>query len=170
MFILCKHICTTDRPVVQITATTGGCDYVSVSWTTAGSSDVCRPVQYNVTLSSSMINMAAVVTSTNTHRFNGLPDDTQFTVTVIGFNVMGLASDPLSTSVVTVGVCESTCIAKCLTVCIYTYIANHCKPLIKCIFVLYLTCPRKPTVSALNILRNGNIQFIMTLLYLTAAT
>ena len=106
--------------MVQITATTGGCDYVSVSWTTAGSSDVCRPVQYNVILSSSMINMTAVVTSMNTHRFNGLPDDTQFTVTVIGFNVMGLASDPVSTSVVTMGVCESMCIAKCLTVCIHT--------------------------------------------------
>ena len=67
-----------------------------------------------------MINMAAVVTSMNTHRFNGLPDDTQFNVTVIGVNVMGLASDPVSTSVVTMGVCESMCIAKCLTVCIHT--------------------------------------------------
>ena len=114
------YVRTTDRPVVQITTTTGGCDYVSVSWTTAGSSDVCRPVQYSVALSSSMINMAAVVTSTNTHRFNGLPDDTQFTVTVIGINVMGLASNPSSTSVVTMGVCESMCIAKCLTVYMYS--------------------------------------------------
>ena len=103
--------------MVQLTATTGGCDFVSVSWTTTGNSDVCRPVQYNVILSSSMINMTAVVTSMNTHRFNGLPDDTQFTVTVIGYNMIGLASDPVSTSVVTIGVCESMCIAKCLTVC-----------------------------------------------------
>ena len=106
--------------MVQITTTTGGCDYVSVSWTAAGSSDVCRPVQYNVTFSSSMINMGTVVTSMKTHHFTGLPDDTQFTVTVTGINVMGLASDPVSTSVVTVGVCESMCIAKCLTVCIHT--------------------------------------------------
>ena len=108
--------------MVQITATTGGCDYVSVSWTTAGSSDVCTPVQYNVTLSSSMINMAAVVTSMKTHHFTGLPDDTQFTVTVVGFNVMGFASDSVSASVVTMGNCESMCIAKCLTVCIYTWL------------------------------------------------
>ena len=113
------YICTTDKPVVQITTTTAGCDYVSVSWMVTGNTDVCRPVQYNVTLSSSMINMAAVVTSMTTHRFNGLPDDTQFTVTVIGINVMGLASDLSSTSVVTMGVCESMCIAKCLTVCRY---------------------------------------------------
>ena len=96
--------------MVQITATTEGCDYVSVSWTTTGSSDVCRPVQYNVTLSSSMMNIAAVVTSMKTYRFNGLPNDTQFSVTVIGFNVMGLASNPVSASVVTMGVCESMCI------------------------------------------------------------
>ena len=114
------YICTTDRPLVQITSTTGGCNYVSVSWTTAGSSDVCAPVQYNVTLSSSIVNMAAVVTSMNTYHFNGLPNDTQFTVTVIGINVMGLASDPVSASVVTMGVCESMCIAKCLTVCMYS--------------------------------------------------
>ena len=106
--------------MVQITATTGGCDYVSVSWTTAGSSDVCAPVQYIVTLSSSIINMGVVVTSINTHRFNGLPDDIQFTVTVIGINMMGLASNPVSTSVVTMGVCESMCIAKFLTVCMYS--------------------------------------------------
>ena len=119
-FYVYIYVRTTDRPVVQITATTEGCDYVSVSWTTAGSSDVCRPVQYNVTLSSSMISMAAVVTSMNTHRFTGLPDDTQFSVTVIGINMMGLVSDPVSTSVVTMGVCESMCISKCLTVFIHT--------------------------------------------------
>ena len=95
-----------DKPVIEITAV-GGCGYVNVSWTTAGSSDMCRPVQYNVTLSSSMMNVAAVVTSMNTHRFTGLSDDTQFTVIAIGINVMGLASDPVSTSVKTMMVCES---------------------------------------------------------------
>ena len=109
-----------DRPVVEITTAMGGCGYVSVSWTATGNSDVCRPIQYNVTLSSSMINMDAMVTSMNFHRFNELPNNTQFTVTVIGINVMGLASDPVSVSVVIVGNCESMCIAKCLTVCIYT--------------------------------------------------
>ena len=95
-----------DRPVIEITAT-GGCGYVSVSWMVSGNIDVCRPVQYNVTLSSSIININAVITSKNTHRFNELPDDTQFTVTVIGIYAMGLASDPVSTSVVTAGICES---------------------------------------------------------------
>ena len=114
------YICTTDKPVVQITTTTAGCDYVSVSWMVTGNIDVCAPVQYNVTLSSSIINISALITSMNTHRFNGLPDDTQFSVTVTGINVMGLASDPVSASVVMMGVCESMCIAKCLTVFIYS--------------------------------------------------
>ena len=95
-----------DKPVIEITAV-GGCGYVSVSWTATGNSDVCRPVQYNVTLSSSMMNMATVVTSMNTYRFNELPNNTQFNVTVTGINVMGLASDPVSTSVKTMMVCES---------------------------------------------------------------
>ena len=97
-----------DKPVVEITAT-GGCGYVNVSWTATGNSDVCRPVQYNVTLSSSMINMDAVVTSMNFYHFTGLPDDTQFTVIVTGINLMGLASDPVFTSVKTMMVCESMC-------------------------------------------------------------
>ena len=92
--------------MIEITAT-GGCGYVSVSWMVTGNIDVCAPVQYNVTLSSSMINMDAVVTSMNTHRFTGLPDDTQFTVTVTGIYAMGLASDSDSTSVKTMMVCES---------------------------------------------------------------
>ena len=92
--------------MIEITAT-GGCGYVSVLWMVTGNIDVCRPVQYNVTLSSSMIKMESVVTSMNTHRFNRLPDDTQFTVTVTGIYAMGLASYSNSTSVKTMVVCES---------------------------------------------------------------
>ena len=88
-----------DRPVVEITAVAGGCGYVSVSWTATGNSDVCSPVQYNVTLSLSTMDMTVSITSMNTHRFTELPDDTQFTVTVIGINMMGVVSDPVSTSV-----------------------------------------------------------------------
>ena len=95
-----------DEIVIEITAT-GGCGYVSVSWMVTGNIDVCMPMQYSVTLSSSMINMNAVVTSMNFHRFTGLPDDTQFTVTVTGIYAMGLASDSDSTSVKTMMVCES---------------------------------------------------------------
>ena len=93
--------------VIEIT-TTGGCGYVNVSWTATGNTDVCAPVQYNVILSSSSINMAAGVTSGSTHYFNELPDDTQFTVTVIGIYSMGLANDSNSTSVKTKGNC--TCV------------------------------------------------------------
>ena len=102
---VCVYVLYIDKPVVEITAI-GGCGYVNVSWTATGNSDVCRPVQYNVTLSSSLINMDAVVTSMNFYHFNGLPDDARFTVIVIGINVMGLASDPVFTSVKTM-VCES---------------------------------------------------------------
>ena len=91
---------TSDRPVVEITAATAVCGYVSVSWTATGNSDVCRPVQYNVTLSSSSaMDMTVSITSMNTHNFTELPDDTQFTVTVISINMMGIVSDPVSTSV-----------------------------------------------------------------------
>ena len=92
--------------MIEITAT-GGCGYVSVSWNATGNIDVCRPVQYIVTLSSSMMKMDSVVTSMNTHHFTGLPDDTQFTVTVTGIYAMGLASDSVSTFVKTMMVCES---------------------------------------------------------------
>ena len=103
---VCVYVIYIDKPVIQITAV-GGCRYVNVSWTATGNSDVCRPVQYNVMLSSLMINMTAVVTPMNFYHFNGLPDDTQFNVIVIGINVMGFASDPVSTSVETMMVCES---------------------------------------------------------------
>ena len=90
-----------DKPVVEITATTGGCGYVSVSWTETGKSDVCSPVQYNVTLSSSStINMTVSITSMNTYNFTELSDDSQFSVTVIGIN-LGVASYPVSALVTT---------------------------------------------------------------------
>ena len=102
---VCSYI---DRPVVKITIATAGCGYVGVSWTATGNSDVCSPVQYNVTLSSSTLNMTVSITSVNTHNFTELPDDTQFTVTVIGINMIEVASDPVSTSVRSN--CESMCI------------------------------------------------------------
>ena len=89
-----------DIPVVEITATTAGCDYVSVSWTTTGSSNMCGPVRYNVTLSSSSSTMDVIISnsSINTHRFTVLPNNTQFNITVIGINLMGIASEPASAS------------------------------------------------------------------------
>ena len=93
-----------DRPVIEITAS-GGCGYVVVSWTSTGSSDMCSTVRYDVTLSSSMINMTESNTSMNTHRFTKLLNNTQFKVTVIGYNMMGHASDSVSTSVETNNMC-----------------------------------------------------------------
>ena len=101
-------VCYVDRPVVEITAVAGGCGYVSVSWTATGNSDVCSPVQYIVTLSSSTMNITVTTIPMNTHNFTELPDDTQFTVTVIGINMMGVVSDPVSTSMRSN--CESMCI------------------------------------------------------------
>ena len=98
---LANSITYIDIPVVEITRITAGCEYVSVSWIVTGSSDVCTPIQYDVMLSSSMMNMNATVTSMNTHLFTKLPDDTQFTITIIGINMIGDASDSVSTSVIT---------------------------------------------------------------------
>ena len=97
--IIIMYIHYVDRPVVEITAVVGGCRYVSVSWTATDIGNVCSPVQYNVTLSSSTMNMTVSITSMNTHNFTELPEDTQFTVTVIGINMIRVVSDPVSTSV-----------------------------------------------------------------------
>ena len=92
-----------DRPVVEVTAT-GGCGYVSVSW---NATDVCSPIRYNITLSSSNMDITVSITSMNTHSFNALPNNTQFTVTVIGIDMMGVVSGPVSTSVETNENCRS---------------------------------------------------------------
>ena len=128
---ICMFVCYVDIPVVEITTATAGCGYVSVSWTATGNSDVCSPVQYNVTLSSSTMDMTVSITSMNTHRFTELPDDTQFIVTVIGINMMGVVSDPVSTVVTTNENCESMCITP-FKVCMC--VPYHHKLLIKFIF------------------------------------
>ena len=58
-----------DRPVVKITAAMGGCGYVYASWTTTGSSDVCRIAQYYVTLSSATVNLIISISGMNSHNF-----------------------------------------------------------------------------------------------------
>ena len=91
--------------MIEITAS-GGCGYVFLSWTSTVIGDMCRTVRYNVTLSSSMINMTESYTSMNTHYFYGLPNNTQFNVTVVGYNMIGRTSDPVSTSVETNNMCK----------------------------------------------------------------
>ena len=93
--------------MVKITATTGGCGYVYVSWTITGSSSVCRITQYNVTLSSATVNVTISSCRVNSHNFTGLPDDTLCNVTVTGINMTGFVGVPDSTSVKTM-ICIST--------------------------------------------------------------
>ena len=100
---VCTYICMNiyiDKPVIEITAT-GRCGHVDVSWTSTNNDDVCSPVQYNVTLSSSSSTMDVIISnsSINTHRFTVLPNNTRFNITVIGINLMGIASEPASASV-----------------------------------------------------------------------
>ena len=81
-------ICTNvERPVVEITTTTGECGYVYVSWSVTDS-DVCSIGRFNVTLSSKDIPVS-VISQMNSHNFTGLPDDTLFNVTVIGIILTG---------------------------------------------------------------------------------
>ena len=85
--------------MVKIKATTIGCESVYVSWTTTGSSDVCKITQYNVTLSSTSINVILSISGINSHNFTGLPDDTLFNVTITGINMTGFVGVPDSISV-----------------------------------------------------------------------
>ena len=51
--------------------------------------------------------MTKSITSMNTHRFTKLPNNTPFNVTVVGYNMMEISSDPVSTSVETNNMCMS---------------------------------------------------------------
>ena len=94
----------------------GGCEYVYVLLTAAGSSDVCRITQYNVTLLSATINMTMLSSGMNSHNFTGLPNDTLFNVTVTGINAMGDVGIPDSTSVRTM-----TCISMYIIIINYVW-------------------------------------------------
>ena len=104
-----------DQPVVKITTITIGCGYVHVSWTAAGSSDVCGIMQYNVTLSSATVNMTISSCEMNSHNFTGLLDDTLFTVTVTGIKIR------------CVGIPDSTSVRTpiCISMYIHTYIHTY---------------------------------------------
>ena len=80
-----------ERPVVNITTATGGCRYVSVTWSVIGNAnddDMCGIGSFNIKLTSVDISMT-VITGMLSYNFTGLPDDTVFNVTVIGINVIG---------------------------------------------------------------------------------
>ena len=93
-----------------MTAVTGGCGYVNVSWNVTGNDDECV-VYYDVTLSYVTMDdnvTESMITTMNSSTFTGLPDDTQINITVTAIGIMeGILSDN-STSVNTVAF-ESAC-------------------------------------------------------------
>ena len=123
--------------MINTVTATGGCGYVSVSWTVINNvpdDDMCKIGHFNVTLSSVGVSMTVriVVFSYN---FTGLPDDTLFNVTVIGTsinekNVIKSAFISVTTSSI-----ESMCnvATKCTyTVYICTYAYAHYSVEAKC--------------------------------------
>ena len=63
----------TDVPVVEITTATGGCGYVSVSWTVPDDNDACPVRAYTIKLlSSTMDELASTMLSLNEHTFSEL--------------------------------------------------------------------------------------------------
>ena len=114
-----------DPPVVKITAATGGCGYVYVSWNVTNNIELCQIVQYNVTLSSSTVNIIISSSEMNSHNFTELSGDTLFNVTVTGINAMGFASNPDSTSIRTM-------------ICISTYICTYmCSDIVHIVCFMY---------------------------------
>ena len=76
--------------MIEITAATGGCGYVYVSWSVTDSDldDACGIARFNVTLSSVDITMS-VISVMLSHNFTGLPDNALFNVTVTGISLTG---------------------------------------------------------------------------------
>ena len=90
----------TDVPVVEITTATGGCGYVSVSWTVPDDNDACPVRRYTIKLlSSTMDELARGRISHNQYTFNGLSFNTLFYVTVFSNNAYVAHSNSVTTSV-----------------------------------------------------------------------
>ena len=78
-----------DIPAVEITTATGGCGYVYVSWTVLGNNDICEITTFHLTLVSLVMGKPMGPTTQKStdmysYNFTGLPDDTQFDISVIG--------------------------------------------------------------------------------------
>jgi len=76
-----------DIPVIEAVKVTGGCGYVSVTWTAIKYGSV----NFNVTLSSTVAMDMMITTLNNFYNFTGLPDNTQYDVTVFGTNICGIS-------------------------------------------------------------------------------
>ena len=76
--------------MVEITAVSGGCRYVNISWSTTGNNDECSVFSYNVTLSYVTMDdhvTQSMITIMNSSTITGLPDDTQVNITVTGIGI-----------------------------------------------------------------------------------
>ena len=110
-----------DVPVIEITAT-GGCGYVSVSWAVIGNNDACPVHFYTIKLlSSTMDELYSIKTTNNKQRkFNELPFNTLFYVTVLSHNVIRALSNSFTTSVRTLdlkGMYKYNCTSIITTFC-----------------------------------------------------
>ena len=77
-----------DVPVVEITTATGGCGYVSVSWTVPDDNDACPVRSYTIKLlSSTMDELVSFITTQNQRSFSELSFNTLFYVTVFSHSV-----------------------------------------------------------------------------------
>ena len=86
--------------MVEITAT-GGCGYVSVSWTVIDNNDICEIADFNVLLVSVPTGITEQIsTDKYSYNFTGLSDDTLFRIGIIGSSEL-INTDPVYTSVIT---------------------------------------------------------------------
>ena len=86
--------------MVEITTATGGCGYVSVSWTVPEDNDACPVRLYNIKLlSSTMDELTNIIITSNQHTFNGLPFNALFYVTVFSYYAHVALSNSVTTSV-----------------------------------------------------------------------
>ena len=85
--------------MIEITTATGGCGYVSVSWTVPDDNDACPVRSYGIKLSSTMNELYSVRIASNQHTFDGLSFNTLFYVTVFSHYAYVAHSNSVTTSV-----------------------------------------------------------------------
>ena len=98
------HIVTvymyTDIPVVEITTATGGCGYVSLSWTVPDDNDACPVRTYTIKLLSSTMNeLDSAMLSLQQYTFSELSFNTLFYVTVFSHYALVYLNNSVTTSV-----------------------------------------------------------------------
>ena len=87
MYVLLSYI---ERPQIDITTIMGGFGYVYIKWFVTGNvhdDPICSITRFIVTLSSVDTPITVVDTSSISHNFTGLPNNTLFNVTIVGINL-----------------------------------------------------------------------------------